>query len=292
MKRSTARGTTAMAAAALIALPSAGFAQASASPQSQPQSQTEPKTSPPDRSASASQTANTPADHVREAKQALSEIQTSSVPASARGKISQIRTHLNNLEKEVASGSAAESTPAAGAASKSKASPNAASKWGTDVAAVDKNDGDIGEDRAQIAPDRLLVGGKLGNRFVDERELFGRGQAIGAALGDAFADLGLDTGHADHEELIKVICRNRQESHPLQHGMAAIDRFLEHAAIEVQPGELAIDESFGTLGNRRDAGLCLFFFFYFNGLRGVHEESIHLFHLFCDLCAKPARTMC
>src|SRR5690348_9286665 len=135
MKRSTARWTTAMAAAALIALPSAGFAQASANPQSQPQSQTEPKTSPPDRSASASQTANTPADHVREAKQALSEIQTSSVPASARGKISQIRTHLNNLEKEVASGSAAESTPAAGAASKSKASPNAASKWGTDVAA-------------------------------------------------------------------------------------------------------------------------------------------------------------
>ena len=36
-------------------------------------------------------------------------------------------------------------------------------------------------------------------------ELLGRGQAVGAALGDAFADLRLDTGDADHEELIKVI---------------------------------------------------------------------------------------
>ena len=70
--------------------------------------------------------------------------------------------------------------------------------------------------RTQIAPDRLLVGGEFGNRLVDEDELLGRRQAVGAAFGDAFADLRLDAGDADHEELIKVIGGNRQEPHPLQ----------------------------------------------------------------------------
>jgi hypothetical protein len=35
--------------------------------------------------------------------------------------------------------------------------------------------------------------------------LLGRRQPIGAALSDAFADLRLDTGNADHEELVEVI---------------------------------------------------------------------------------------
>ena len=30
-----------------------------------------------------------------------------------------------------------------------------------DVAAIDQNDADLGQDAAQIAPDRLLVGGEL-----------------------------------------------------------------------------------------------------------------------------------
>ena len=93
-----------------------------------------------------------------------------------------------------------------------------------DVVAVDQHDARLGENGAQIAPDRLLVGGEFRNRLVDEDELLGRRQAVGAALGDAFADLRLDAGDADHEELIKVIGGNRQEPHPLQRGMAGIDR--------------------------------------------------------------------
>ena len=107
-------------------------------------------------------------------------------------------------------------------------------------------------------------------------ELLGRRQAVGAALGDAFADLRLDAGDADHEELIKVIGGNRQEPHPLQRGMAGIDRFLEHPAVEMQPGKLAIDEPLGAGGDRRRRlGNC-FFFFNFNSLCRVHEVSIHL----------------
>ena len=118
-----------------------------------------------------------------------------------------------------------------------------------DVAAVDQNDADLGQDAAQVAPDRLLVAGQLGNRLVDQDELFGRGQAVGTALGNALAHLGLDAGDADHEEFIKVIGRNRQESHPLQRGMAGIDRFLQDPAVEVQPGKLPIDEAFGAAGH-------------------------------------------
>ena len=48
--------------------------------------------------------------------------------------------------------------------------------------------------------------------------------------------------------------------------MAGIDRFLQHPAIEVQPGQLAIDEAFGARGHGHadlDIG---FFLFNYNGL--------------------------
>ena len=89
-----------------------------------------------------------------------------------------------------------------------------------DLLAVDQHDADVGERAAQVGPDRLLVGGELRDGAVDQHELLGRRQAVGAALGDALADLRLDAGDADHEELVEVIRRNRQESHPLQHGVA------------------------------------------------------------------------
>ena len=144
-----------------------------------------------------------------------------------------------------------------------------------DIAAVDENDADFGQHAAQIAPDSLLVAGKRRNRLVDEDELLGGGQPVGAALGDAFPHLGLDAGDPDHEELIKVIGGNRQKPHPFKRGMAGIDRLLQHPAIEMQPGKLAIDEAFGAFGDRRTGRDFGFFFFNYNGLRGFHEVSIH-----------------
>ena len=120
-----------------------------------------------------------------------------------------------------------------------------------DVAAIDQDDADLGQDAAQVAPDRLLVGGELRDGLVDEDELLGGRQAVGAALGDALAHLRLDAGDADHEELIKVIGGNRQESDPLQRRMARIDRFLQHPAIEMQPGQFAVDEAFRACCDRR-----------------------------------------
>ena len=63
--------------------------------------------------------------------------------------------------------------------------------------------------------------------------------------------------------------------HAFQRGMAGIDRLLQHPAIEVQPGKLAIDEALGA-GADRWTGLGIpFFFFNYSGLRGFHQISIH-----------------
>jgi hypothetical protein len=145
-----------------------------------------------------------------------------------------------------------------------------------DVAAIDQNNADLGQDAAQVAPDRLLVGGELGDRLIDQDQLLGRGQTIRTALGDALPYLGLDAGDADHEELIKVIGGNRQKPHPFQRGMARIDRLLQHPAIEMQPGKLAIDEALGAGADRRTGLGIRFFFFNYSSLRGIHQISIHL----------------
>jgi hypothetical protein len=143
-----------------------------------------------------------------------------------------------------------------------------------DVAPVDQHDADSGKSVPQVAPDRLLVDRKLRHPLVDQHELLGRRQPVGAALGDAFADLRPDTGDADHEELIKVIGGNRQEPDPFQHRVAGINRLFEHPAIEMQPGQLTIDEALRACGNRwRGLGGGRFLFNY-NGLLGIHETSV------------------
>src|SRR4051812_9811288 len=144
MKRSTARWTTAMAAAALIGLPAAGFAQTT--PQTSP-SQTSPAqttSTPTSTQGQTSASATTAADHVKEAKQALAAVPATSIPAASRSKLAQLKTHLNNLDKLVASGGPpATSGSSTAATSESPASKGAsakkgASNWGTEAAAIDK----------------------------------------------------------------------------------------------------------------------------------------------------------
>src|ERR1700754_3653383 len=53
--------------------------------------------------------------------------------------------------------------------------------------------------------------------------------------------------------------------------MAVIDRFLQDPAVEVQPGKLPIDETFGAGGDARRSLRFWLFFFNYNSLYGVHE---------------------
>ena len=106
-------------------------------------------------------------------------------------------------------------------------------------------------------------------------ELLGRTKPVGTALGDALAHLGLDAGHPDHEEFIKVVGGNRQEPDALQRGMARIDRFLQYPAIEMQPGKLPVDEAFGAAADGRRRRQYSIFLCFYNGLGGIHQVSIH-----------------
>ncbi len=68
----------------------------------------------------------------------------------------------------------------------------------------------------------------------------------GLLVGDARAHLALEAGDAHHEEFIEVVGRDRQEPHLLQQRMLWVLGLLQHAAIEMQPGQLAVDEALGA----------------------------------------------
>jgi hypothetical protein len=55
----------------------------------------------------------------------------------------------------------------------------------------------------------------------DQVELLLRRQPVRRAFGDAFAHLPGETGNAHHEELVEIVGRYRQETHPLEQRMLA-----------------------------------------------------------------------
>ena len=78
---------------------------------------------------------------------------------------------------------------------------------------------------------------------VDLGELLRRRQAVVAQRGDARIDHALQAGDAHHVELVEVGRRDRQKAQPLEQRMAEVLRLLEHAAVEGQPGQFAVDEA-------------------------------------------------
>ena len=73
------------------------------------------------------------------------------------------------------------------------------------------------------------------------RRLGGR-QAVGAPAPTTGVDSALQRGHAHHEELVQVRAEDREELHPLQQRHARILGLLEHAPVELEPRQLAVDE--------------------------------------------------
>jgi mucin-6/19 len=119
MKRSTARWTTALAAAALIGVPAAGWSQTPPAATSQAPTAQQP-------AAGANQQQGAAADEIRQAEAALNDIPSSTLPARAKSRIAEVKRHLNAL------GKAAATSPAPGSTGAKKNS------WSNDVAAIDK----------------------------------------------------------------------------------------------------------------------------------------------------------
>jgi len=103
----------------------------------------------------------------------------------------------------------------------------------------------------RVVPAGVEIAHLLARHLVDRGERLGRGHAVGLARGDARLRLLAQTGDADLEELGEVRIHDRQELHALEQRIAGVLRLLEDAAIEREPGELAIQEPLGA----RAAGL-------------------------------------
>ena len=90
----------------------------------------------------------------------------------------------------------------------------------------------------------------------DQRQLLADGQAVGGADGQPGALPALEPGDAHHVELVEVAGEDRQELHPLQQRQRLVLGQLQHPGVEVQPGQLPVQEAVGRQGRGpgRDLG--------------------------------------
>ena len=51
----------------------------------------------------------------------------------------------------------------------------------------------------------------------------------------------LEPGDPDHEEFVEIVGRDRQEAKPLEQRVARVARLIEHAPVERQPAQLAVE---------------------------------------------------
>ena len=71
-------------------------------------------------------------------------------------------------------------------------------------------------------------------------------EAVGSTgSGPAVAQLQ-EAGDPYFEELVEDIGDDPQKAHALQQGVAPVARFFEDTAVEIEPGELAVDVVFGA----------------------------------------------
>ncbi len=99
--------------------------------------------------------------------------------------------------------------------------------------------------RGQLRPQRVgpalgLLVEHLARPRADERELLLGGQAVGRHVLAVGAHLLLQHRHANHEELVEVSPDDGEELDAFEHRVAAVARLVEHALVERQPAELAV----------------------------------------------------
>ena len=119
MKHSTAQWTTAFASFALLCLPAAGWSQPPPPPSTT--SQQPPSAAGPEQYSAAQ-------EHIRQAQAALNDVQTASLQGKPKTKVTELKRHLNSLEKSTASAST----------TASKTTVRGKDNWSTDVSAIDK----------------------------------------------------------------------------------------------------------------------------------------------------------
>ena len=114
---------------------------------------------------------------------------------------------------------------------------------GRQITGRDAADAQVGEARLDVgAPAPVQIVHHRVGAGADGRELLGRGQAVGRGLDDVAGQLLLETGDADHEELVQIRRDDGDELEAFAERHRRIARFLEHAFVEAEPGQLPVDE--------------------------------------------------
>ena len=90
----------------------------------------------------------------------------------------------------------------------------------------------------------MLLFGQLVNSFGDRGERLGWRQAVRVPRsGPIVTNQALEPRDPHHEKLIEVRAEDRQKLDPLEQRHAFVLGFFKHAAIELEPGQFAIDVS-------------------------------------------------
>jgi hypothetical protein len=111
-----------------------------------------------------------------------------------------------------------------------------------EVARRDDFDASVAEHFLEQDPLGLLRHDQFLGVLRDRVELLGRGTPVHRQILDSLELLPLQARDPGHEEFVEVGSRDRQEAQPFEQRMRRIGGFLEHAAVERQPRQLAVEE--------------------------------------------------
>ena len=102
-----------------------------------------------------------------------------------------------------------------------------------------------GERRQQLVVDQADRATRPTHARVraDRGQLLARRQAREIRRRVALFDRALEAGDAHHEELVEIRRGDRRELDPLEQRRRRVGRFLEHALVEREPRQLAVDEA-------------------------------------------------
>ena len=118
----------------------------------------------------------------------------------------------------------------------------------------------LGQGRADVLLEEGgLAGGELLGAAGDLGQDLVGVQAGGANRGDTGLDAAHEPGDAHHVELVQVGGEDRQEPGALQQGQGVVLGLLQDALVEVQPGQLPVDEAVleGVQGRQEVLGVHL-----------------------------------
>jgi hypothetical protein len=100
----------------------------------------------------------------------------------------------------------------------------------------------LGELRHEhVVQDLILLLDEVRGAHANRFQLVGDGQAVRTALQRARLQELLQARDSNLEELVEIGARNAQELDPFEQGNAAVLRLFQHALIEFQERQLAID---------------------------------------------------